>query len=190
MRRPSREPWLGWARAALPFVLAALAGAGLARLTQPVPPAPLVIQFIATPSLAPTPTLTLPPPEPTPPPATPTAVVLPADALALRVVQLELAQRQANGNLLLLQAASRFQSARIALRDNQPDEVLRQLAVAQEELDVAAELVPEQFKGPVQDLNLRVNYVRDDLAARPELIESQLLSLWETATSLMTIPPP
>ena len=188
MRRPNRESFVRALRTALPFVLTALIGAGLAlALSRPAPPATVVQFTFPTPQPTlppPPPTEDLPPPEPSPVPATPTIVALPSDTISLQIVTLQQDQRRTVGSLHLLKAASRLQTARLALRDNDLTEVLRQLTVAQEDLDAAAPLVRDDITGDVQALISDINTVRDDVPVRPEQLDSRLTDVWEKATTL------
>ena len=188
MRRPSRELFLRALRTTLPFVLTALVGAGLAlALSRPAAPATTVQFTFPTPQPTlppPPPTEDLPPPEPSPVPATPTIVALPSDTISLQIVTLQQDQRRTVGSLHLLKAASRLQTARLALRDNDLTEVLRQLTVAQEDLDAAAPLVRDDITGDVQALISDINTVRDDVPVRPEQLDSRLTDVWEKATTL------
>ncbi len=190
MRRPSRAEVVRGIRTTLPFLLTAVLGALLALtvMPRPAPSAGTTIQvFLPTPVATappPFPTEDLPPPEATPPPATPTIVVFPSDTISLEIVTLRQDLQRTVGSLHLLKAASRLQTARLALLDNDLSAVLRQLTVAQEDLDAAAPLVRDDIKGDVQALINDINLLRDDVPVRPEIVNSRLTSLWEKATTL------
>jgi hypothetical protein len=190
MRRPSRAEIVRGIRTTFPYLLTAVLGALLALLLMPqqAPQAATTIQIIMPTPLAtlppPAPTEDVPPPEATPPPATPTSVVLPSDTISLEIVTLRQDLQRTVGSLHLLKTASRLQTARLALIDNDLPEVLRQLTVAQEDLDAASSLVRDDIKGDVQALISDINLLRDDVPVRPELVNARLNDLWEKATTL------
>ena len=195
MRRPSRASLGRAARTTLPFVLTALLGAGLALafgLMRPAAtPITTIVQVIfptaAATQTPPPPTEVVPPPDPSPIPATATVITLPADTISLQIVTLQQDLRRTVGSLHLLKAASRLQTARFSLRDNDLPEVLRQLTVAQEDLDAATALVRDELKGPIQALLTDINTLRDDVPVRPEIVDRRLADLWETATALADV---
>ncbi|MBA3469101.1 MAG: hypothetical protein H0T53_05600 [Herpetosiphonaceae bacterium] len=190
MRRPSRAEVVRGIRTTFPYLLTAVLGALLALTVMPRP-APSTATTIQV--LLPTPVATVPPlaptedlpsPEATPPPATPTSVVFPSDTISLEIVTLRQDLQRTVGSLHLLKAASRLQTARLALLENDLPAVLRQLIVAQEDLDAAAPRVRDDIRGDVQALINDINLLRDDVPVRPEIVNSRLTSLWEKATTL------
>lgn len=190
MRRPSRAEIRGGLRAALLYLLIAMLGAVVVLLLQPhqAPFAPTTIQVLLPTPLAtlppPPPTEELPPPEATPVPATPTIVVLPADTISLEIATLRQDLQRTISSIHLLKAASHLQTARLALRENNLPEVLRQLTVAQEGLDAAALLARDDLKGTIQAVVSDINFLRDDLPVRPETVDARLSGLWEDTTTL------
>ena len=133
---------------------------------------------------------TVPVPPATPLPATATRVVFPTDTVSFELSRLQTEINVTNGYVLLLKAAGRLQSARLALRDNDLPQVSSQLVVAQEDLDRAAQLLPEPLKGTVQVLISDINYLLDDISVRPELIDSRLVELWERISALVEVQTP
>lgn len=181
MRRLNRQTMVPMLQATLASLFGVIIGAVLVLWLRPTPLAPIIMQVnLATPMpTTPPPTDVVPPPEPTPLPATPTFVALPSDTISLEIITLRQDLQRTVGSVRLLQAASRLQQARLAVRDNDLDAVQRQLTIAQEQLDAATPLVSDDIKANVQGINNDINYVRDDIPVRPETLESRIMALWE-----------
>ncbi len=179
IRRPSQQHLVAVLRATLPLLLAAILGGLVALALQPAPPTQTLIQVVTPTVLKAAATEVLPAPAPTPLPATPTIIVFPEDTISLELVTLRRDLEFTVGSLHLLRATIRIQNARIAHHDLQSSNVEAQLDLAQADLDAAFPLVSDEVRAAIQGLNDQINYLRDDLAIRPETIDSRLADLTE-----------
>ena len=179
IRRPSQQQLVAVLRATLPLLLAAFLGGLVALALQPNPPTQTIIQMVTPTVLKAAATEVLPAPAPTPLPATPTIIVFPEDTISLELVTLRRDLEFTVGSLHLQRAAIRIQNARIAHHELQTNNIESQLDLAQADLDAAFPLVSDEVRAAIQGLNDQINYLRDDLAIRPETIDSRLADLTE-----------
>ncbi|PDV98785.1 hypothetical protein A9Q02_02295 [Candidatus Chloroploca asiatica] len=184
---PPESAVRSWIRAALPFVVTAIAAVFVSLAFQVWLFAPT---SVTPPSVAQPATEVQPPPATTPLPtpvplATPAPTMVDESALRLDILDLQAEQRRLWSVIYLLRAVAQIDDVLAALQANDLDEADRTLMLVYRSLDRAYAVSAEQDKGPIDSFRLQISQLRDELRLRPEGSDRRLRQIRRLILSLV-----
>lgn len=184
---PPESALRSWIRAALPFVVTAIAAVFVSLAFQAwlFSPTPVTSPPVAQPATEVQPT-SVPTPLPTlVPSATPPPTMLDESALRLDILDLQAEQRRLWSVIYLLRAVAQIDDVLAALQANDLDEADRTLMLVYRSLDRAYAVSAEQDKGPIDSFRLQISQLRDELRLRPEGSDRRLRQIRRLILSLV-----